>query len=134
MRHRNAIALCALVLVAFAVRALAATVASSTVSLAGLPPIVLTANGESVAVSGADTSGSPTKKCIVLAWTVDSRAVKVLARFENRNGKLFVDLVSAVSIAELTTTTNAMDLSTIPGHPSPAKDRVDTSAITAAGG
>lgn len=115
----------------------AATVASTTARLQAFPITVTSqgASGTTVAEGGADTTGNPNKAAIVHEWTVNGQDVVVLVRAQYANGRLWLDLVSDASIASLTDTVTGLDLDeAVIGHPAPAKDATDASAMVAAGG
>lgn len=111
---------------------------------AQLGPSIGTSIRLQVSVSGAAGStetiqGEDSDRCSkdakVVRFTVNGQEVDMLVRTQIANGSLFVDLVASQSIAELVTTVNAMDLSSLGlGHPTPAKDFVDKQALVAAGG
>ena len=95
----------------------------------------VTVSGTSGAFSGQDVSGKGTKRAAVIAAVVSGQAVKILLRFEEARGGVYVDALVQDTLANLTTAVEAMDLSTArPGHPSPVDDAVDASAISVAGG
>jgi len=116
----------------------AATNSTQTVRLQGIGPVLVTAQGatgETVAVTGIDTSETPSKKCIVQQLNVAGNNVYILVRLEHKNGALWIDLVGDSSVANLSATVTSLSLSTVTiGHPSPARDAIDNTAITAAGG
>jgi len=116
----------------------AATNSTQTVRLQGIGPVLVTAQGatgETVAVTGIDTSESPSKKCIVQRLNVAGNDVYLLLRFEHKNGALWIDVVGDSSVSSLSATVTSLSLSSVTiGHPSPARDLIDTSAIVAAGG
>jgi len=86
-------------------------------------------------VAGAATNGNPNKLALVHAWTVNGQEVDVLVRVQFANGQCWIDLVSDASVASLTGTVAALDLDEAAvGHPAPAKDATDASAMVAAGG
>lgn len=108
-------------------------IATARFRIAGLPEIVVTADGTSVDVD-PDTVGGASKRAAVVAAVVSGQQVYMLLRFERSGTGIFVDTVFSDSLANLTTAIEAADYSTVVGHPSPADDTTDASAITAAGG
>lgn len=107
---------------------------SETIRLQGLEfPVVVTSHADAAAATAQDASQSPTKRALVRTLTVGGNGVAQLIRLELHQGKLYVDVVGDADLANLDTLVGAMDLSeAAAGHPHPAEDRVDSSALAEA--
>lgn len=107
---------------------------SETIRLQGLKlPIVVTSHADAAAATAQDALVHPTKRALVRTLTVGGNGVVQLIRLEVHGGKLYVDVVGDEDLANLDTLVGAMDLSSAAaGHPHPAEDVADTSALAEA--
>lgn len=116
--------------------AFAATIGSSTATMTGLPPVIVTTSGpagSTIAVSADTTGTGSSKKAMVHKITIGGTEMDVLVRLQITNHGLYVDLIADATITSLSTSTGSMSLTTS-SHPAPAKDATDTAALVAAGG
>jgi hypothetical protein len=79
------------------------------------------------------THGLVGKRCIIhtAQITTQSNAIWIMTRIQQSPNGVYIDLVPATSIAELTTAVAAFNFSGI-GHPAPQADACDDAVITAA--
>lgn len=95
----------------------------------------VTLDGTSVGFTGVDALGRGDKRAAVIAATVSGQAVKALLRVQDSINGTFIDVVFSDTVGNLQTAVDALSLgSTTVGHPAPAKDAIDQSALTVAGG
>lgn len=101
----------------------------TAVDVAGLPPVVITAQAQTASVLATDPGTSSSKRAHVLSLTtVDGYPVVILLRVEHASNGLFIDVIGEASIGELTTRVAAMAI-TGSSHPSPADDAIDAAVL-----
>lgn len=108
---------------------------SETVSLAGVPSLVVTADVTTASVVAIDSGLVASKRAVLVLMEVNGQDVYLLVRFQRATNGTFLDLVGAESLAALDARLDALDLSAaVPAHPSPARDAVDDEPYLSAGG
>lgn len=108
---------------------------AETISMAGIPSLVLSVDGDSGSVAQVDSGLVASKRAALVTCTVNGQAVYLLVRVQRASNGLFVDLVADESLSALDTRLDALDLSTaVPAHPSPDRDAVDDEPYLSAGG
>lgn len=82
----------------------------------------------------ADGSGSLVgRRVLVWSASLGEQPVVLMARVSKAPNGVFVDLQLATTVAELTTAVAAINLATsVPAHPAPDQDAVDTAALAEA--
>lgn len=112
----------------FAVAHAYAAQVQTTLDVAGLPQVVVTAQAQTATVL-ATNDDSPSKSVHVISCTtVDGYPFVLLLRVQNATNGLFIDVIGEASIGELTTRVTAMTI-TGSSHPSTAKDAIDTAVL-----
>ena len=125
----------ALALVVVLAPILWAATGSTTVSLAGVPSLVVTIDAATASVAQVDSGLVASKRAVLVSCEVNGQPVYLLVRYQRASNGTFLDLVAAESLAALDTRLDALDLSTaVPAHPSPARDAVDDEPYLSAGG
>lgn len=121
-------------MVAIPAVAWAATEATTKLDMAG-GPVHLSINGTTVVVEGVDSAGNAAKRSAVISCVVSGQPVVLLLRLQRAGNGEFIDILADNTVGNVDTLLGSLDLSdTVVGHPAPASDSVDDSAITAAGG
>lgn len=103
---------------------------NTTVDVVGLSaPIILSVDGVVAVCSNADVSGYGSKRVAIIGAEVAGGVpVHLMVRIQRATNGLFIDVVTASTLAQLDTNVGSMDFSGR-SHPSPTEDAVDTAAL-----